>query len=124
MDWTDRRGHTWTVTAKQATVNGRSEIVGVSIKSDSLVPLTKAVLKELPLINERPRSSPVAVAPVPPRRGVALGPDEFAAIAAVYEQAWSEGRPVQRAVADAFGVAVGTARNRIAHARREGYLPQ
>lgn len=54
-------------------------------------------------------------------RGVAMTPEGLEAVATVYRQAYEEGRPVQKAVADAFGIAVSTAANRIMLARRAGH---
>lgn len=55
------------------------------------------------------------------RKGVALSPDGLEAVAQVYRDAYAEGRPVQAAVADAFGIARSTAANRIMLARRAGH---
>lgn len=55
------------------------------------------------------------------RRGIAMTPEALGDVAAVYRRAYARGEPVQRAVADAFGIATSTAANRIMLARRAGH---
>ena len=56
------------------------------------------------------------------QRGRTLTPEVLSKVAQVYRLAYSQGEPVQRAVAEAFDVAPSTATKRIMAARKAGLL--
>lgn len=57
-----------------------------------------------------------------PQRGQALTEGELTDVAEVYRLAWSEGRPVNEAVREAFSLSQGGAAKRIMRARAAGLL--
>ena len=56
------------------------------------------------------------------QRGKRLSTDDRAAVAEVYEAAWNDGNPVNRAIRDAFNLSEDGAAKRIMKARKAGHL--
>ncbi len=129
----DKSGSEWSVGVEFKNVNGRLGISSLTIWSkDGSETLSRRALSDLPLLHlfrdamavesellaqiNRPRRISTA------HQGREHSDAELQRVAEVYMVAYKAHLPVQKIVANAFGVSVSTAAKRIMVARRKGFI--
>ena len=129
----DKSGSEWNVGVEFKTLSGRLGISSLTIWSkDGSETLSRRALSDLPLLNlfrdalavesellmqiNRPRRISTA------HQGREHSDAELQRVAEVYMVAYKAHLPVQKIVANAFGVSVSTAAKRIMVARRKGFI--
>ena len=134
MEYTDSIGRKLLLTAEFKVFNGRPDVSAITIKTtDSRSPITRRMLSEIPLDNLfrddlaiesqhlqrilRNRKGTTA------HKGRQHSDDDLLAVAEIYKAAFQARLPVQKAVADAFGISVSTATKRIMAARSRSFIP-
>ena len=141
--WTDSKGTEWMICLFWKVLDDQLEVVDFNIRAkDGDAALSPSILRRIPLarvINARrvvlvdrveglegPSLSPKAVAQSletgKPDMGRGLTDEDLKAVAHFYREAYQTGLPVQRYVADKFGVSIPTAGRRIGLARRRGFI--
>ena len=142
--WTDPDGTVWRLRLEWKVLDGRLEVAAVDIRSENgASALSPALVRRVPLaniINARRlvlvdsldgADSPEPLSETAITRSLSVGgPDstrrladaDLQAVAHFYRQAYRAGLPVQRHVADKFGISIPTAARRIARARRGGFI--
>jgi hypothetical protein len=133
--WTDPDGNKWLVPLEWKTTG--DQLVGVAIRALGDTSPTATLIRKVPfgqIINaERARRidrgeerSKVdleeSLASGGPNRGRHLTDTDLQAVAHFYEEAYEAGLPVQRHIADKFGVSIPTAARRISRARQRGFI--
>ena len=131
--WTDSRGDRWLVSFSFKAVKGQIWPSELMVEPNGrAVPLTHAVLAELPLTEMAKRAalserSALLKRPKPsglsPHVGRTHSDEELKFVAEIYMAAWERRLPVQRTVAEALGVPVSTAIKRIMASRKRGFIP-
>lgn len=133
LEYTDSLGRKLLLTAEFKLFNDRLDIATITIATtDSRSPITRRMLSEIPLDNLfrndlaidsehlqrmlRNRKGTTA------HQGRQHSDDDLLAIAEIYNAALQAHLPVQRTVADAFGISVSTATKRIMAARSRGFI--
>ena len=133
MEYTDSIGRKLLLTAEFKIFNDRLDIAAITIQTtDFSSPITRRMLSEIPLDNLfrddlaiesehlqrmlRNRKGTTA------HRGRQHTDDDLLAVAEIYKAAFQARQPVQKAVADAFGISVSTATKRIMAARSRGFI--
>ena len=142
--WTDPDGTVWRLCLEWKVLNGRLEVAAIDIRSENgESALSPALVRRVPLaniINARRlvladsldganSSEPLSKRAITQSLN-AGGPDstrrltdtDLQAVAHFYKEAYRAGLPVQRHVADKFGISIPTAARRIARARRGGFI--
>jgi len=131
--YTDNVGTEWHIGVEIKKVNGRPGITSMTIWSESIHhPLTRRTLSDLPLLRlfhdalvvesellsqiNRPRRISAA------HQGREHSDAELQRVAEVYSIAFKAHLPVQKTVANAFGVSVSAAAKRIMAARSRGFI--
>ena len=134
MEYTDSIGRKLLLTAEFKVFNGRPDVSAITITTtDSRSPITRRMLSEIPLDSLfrddlaiesehlqrllRNRKGTTA------HQGRQHSNDDLLAVAEVYKAAFQARLPVQKAVADAFGISVSTATKRIMAARSRSFIP-
>ena len=129
----DKSGSEWNVGVEFKTLSGRLGISSLTIWSkDGSETLSRRALSDLPLLHlfrdamavesellaqiNRPRRISTA------HQGREHSDAELQRVAEVYMVAYKAHLPVQKIVANAFGVSVSTAAKRIMVARRKGFI--
>lgn len=142
--WTDSNDIEWMLCFFWKVLDGRLEVVDFSIraKNGDIAALSPSILRRVPLarvINARrvmlvdrieglgrPPLSEKAIARSldtgKPNMGRGLTDEDLKAVAHFYREAYQTGLPVQRYVAEKFGVSIPTAGRRILLARRAGFI--
>jgi hypothetical protein len=142
--WTDPDGTVWRLRLEWKVMGGRLEVAAIDIRSENgASALAPALVRRVPLaniINSRRLvlaedldgvDSPEPLSETAITRSLSVGgPDstrrladaDLQAVAHFYRQAYRAGLPVQRHVADKFGISIPTAARRIARARRDGFI--
>ena len=130
----DKSGSEWNVGVEFKTVSGRLGISSLTIWSnDGSNTLSRRALSDLPLLHlfrdamavesellaqiNRPRRISTA------HQGREHSDAELQRVAEVYMVAYKAHLPVQKTVANAFGISVSTAAKRILVARNRGLIP-
>lgn len=133
LEYTDSLGRKLLLTAEFKVFNGRPDISAITIETtDFSSPITRRMLSEIPLDNLfrndlaidsehlqrmlRNRKGTTA------HQGRQHSDKDLLAIAEIYNAALQAHLPVQRTVADAFGISVSTATKRIMAARSRGFI--
>lgn len=133
VEYTDSIGRKLLLTAEFKIFNDRLDIAAITIQTtDFSSPITRRMLSEIPLDNLfrddlaiesehlqrmlRNRKGTTA------HRGRQHTDDDLLAVAEIYNAAFQARLPVQKAVADAFGISVSTATKRIMAARSRGFI--
>lgn len=137
-EFTDSTGVSWVIGAKVKSTGGRKDIVSLTITPLGApillwAPISRRLLCEISL--EKLFSDELSVCAdddarilrsrkgAKSHRGRAHREEELGAVADVYMAAYRARKPVQRAVADAFGVSISTASKQIMIARSRGIIP-
>ena len=142
--WADPDGTVWRLRLEWKVLAGRLEVAAIDIRSENgESALSPALVRRVPLANIiNSRRLVLAedldgVDSLEPLRETAItrsllvgGPDstrrladaDLQAVAHFYRQAYRAGLPVQRHVADKFGISIPTAARRIARARQRGFI--
>ena len=142
--WSDPDGTVWRLRLEWKVLNGRLEVAAIDIRSEnSESALSPALVRRVPLANIISTRRVALVgrlegtdSPEPLSKSAiaqslnAGGPDstrrltdtDLQAVAHFYEEAYRAGLPVQRHVADKFGISIPTAARRIARARQRGFI--
>ena len=142
--WTDSNGIEWMLCFFWKVIDDQLEVVDFSIraKDGDIAALSPSILRRVPLARVmnarrvmlvdrveglgRPRLSEKAIAQSldtgKPNRGRGLTDEDLKAVAHFYREAYQAGLPVQRYVADKFGVSIPTAGRRIVLARKAGFI--
>ena len=133
--WTDSDGNKWLVSLEWKTTG--DQLVGVAIRALGATSPTATLIRKVPfgrIINaerarlvdhgeERPEVDlEESLASGGPNRGRHLTGTDLQAVAHFYEEAYGAGLPVQRHVAEKFGVSIPTAGRRISLARQGGFI--
>jgi hypothetical protein len=126
----DANGSQWRVEVELKATSGRIGISSLSITSvDSKTPLTRRILRDLPLDLLFRQHMAVESKQLSKRNQKETGhkgrthtEDELREVAEIYMAAFQAHRPVQKTVADMLGVSVSTAAKRIMAARSGGYI--
>ena len=123
---------TFSIEFKWANVSGRDEVVSLSVTSVSGEQFVEPVLlREIPFASlirserqRRTQKTQTKKSSTQPRnsRRTRMTDEHLRHVASLYMQAWRNGLPVQRYVADALRVAVPTAARQITLARERGYI--
>ena len=132
--FTDKSGCEWRVGVEFKTIDGRIDISTLTISSlDGNNKLSRRALADLPLHqmfrDAMSAESELLVQINRPRRistahqGREHSLAELQRVAEVYSVAYKAHLPVQRTVANAFGISVTTAAKRIMVARQKGLIP-
>jgi hypothetical protein len=134
MEYTDSIGRKLLLKAEFKVFDGRPDIAAVTIQTTDLrSPITRRMLSEIPL--DTLFRDDLAIASehlqrmLRNRKGTTAhqgrqhSDEDLLAVAEIYQAAFQARLPVQRAVADAFGISVSTASKRIMATRRRGFLP-
>jgi hypothetical protein len=122
----------YAVEFKWGQVNGRNEVVSLSVTSlgNGLfvepvvlreIPFASLIRSERELRTQKTQTSKREIQPQKKRR-TRITDEHLQRVATLYMQAWRSGLPVQRYVADALRVAVPTAARQITLARERGYI--
>jgi hypothetical protein len=122
----------FSVEFKWAYVSGRDEVVSLTVTSVSGEEIVEpVVLREIPFASlirserqrrtQKPQAKKTSTQPRNSRR-TRMTDEHLRKVASLYMQAWRNGLPVQRYVADALRVAVPTAARQITLARERGYI--
>jgi hypothetical protein len=130
--WTDTSGNKWRVFINVKSIQGRLAPAALMIEPmNRAIELSQSTLAEIPIrdflkevtkqelnafIARKDRMLPG------PHEGRAHTDEELRRLADVYDEARRNQLPVQRTVADAFGISVSTASKRIMAARARGFL--
>jgi hypothetical protein len=132
-EFTDSNGRKLLVTAELKTFNDRLDIAAITIQTTDLrTPITRRMLTEIPLdklfrddlaiesehLQRMLRNRKGSTA----HKGRQHSDEDLLAVAEIYEAAFQARVPVQRAVADAFGISLSTAAKRIMAARGRGFI--
>ncbi len=142
--WTDPDGTEWRLCIEWKVMGGRLEVAAIDIRSkNGENALSPALVRRVPLadiINARRLvlaedldgvDSPEPLSETAITRSLLVGgPDstrrladaDLQAVAHFYRQAYRAGLPVQRHIADKFGISIPTAARRIARARQRGFI--
>lgn len=133
LEYTDSIGRKLLLTAEFKLFNGRLDIATITITTTDLrSPITRRMLSEIPL--DKLFRDELAVEAENLKRvlrnrkgttahqGRQHSDDDLLAVAEIYKAAFQARLPVQKAVADAFGISVSTATKRIMAARSRGFL--
>jgi hypothetical protein len=130
--WTDTSGNRWKVFIEVKSIQGRLAPAALMIEPmDRAIELSHSTLAEIPirdlLMEVTKRELDAFVAQKDrmasgPHEGRAHTDEELRRLADVYDEARRNQLPVQRTVADAFGISVSTASKRIMAARARGFL--
>lgn len=122
----------YVVELKWSLVSGRDEVVSLSVTPLSRNQIVEPVLlREIPFASlirsERQRRTQKAqtskrLAKPQNKPRTRITDEHLRHVASLYMQAWRNGLPVQRYVADALRVAVSTATRQITLARERGYI--
>jgi hypothetical protein len=142
--WTDPDGTEWRLCIEWKVMGGRLEVIALDIRSGhGESALSPALVRRVPLaniINARRlvlaedldgADSPEPLSETAITRSLLVGgPDstrrladaDLQAVAHFYRQAYRAGLPVQRHIADKFGISIPTAARRIARARQRGFI--
>jgi len=142
--WTAPDGTEWRLCIEWKVMGGRLEVTAIDIRSENgESALSPALVRRVPLANIISTRRVALVgrlegtdSPEPlSKRAIAQsldagGPDstrrltdtDLQAVAHFYEDAYRAGLPVQRHVADKFGISIPTAARRIARARQRGFI--
>ena len=133
LEYTDSLGRKLLLTAEFKKFNDRLDIAAITIATtDSRSPITRRMLSEIPLdklfrdelaveaekLNRILRNRKGTTA----HQGRQHSDDDLLAVAGIYKAAFQARLPVQKAVADAFGISVSTATKRIMAARSRGFI--
>jgi hypothetical protein len=133
LEYTDSLGRKLLLTAEFKLFNDRLDISAITIKTTDLSsPITRRMLSEIPLDNLfrndlaidsehlqrmlRNRKGTTA------HQGRQHSEDDLLAIAEIYKAALEARLPVQKTIADAFGISLSTATKRIMAARNRGFI--
>lgn len=126
--FTDKIGKKWDVTITTKLVNERQEIMSVKIETTDSTPVSRRMLRDIPL--EKLFGDDLAVvSPILRQRektshqGRAHSDDDLQAVADIYLLAHKARVPTQRAVANALGITISTASKRIMAARAKNLIP-
>ena len=139
--WQDSTGNKWNISVKTATINGRSEPIGLTVSpSGEHVRLLQSTLREIPFSkflqdwesypHELPHSSSGitgAMTVREPKRSRGSHPlteEEMQRVVDVYLDAYENHLPVQHTVARTLGIPLSTACKRINLVRKKGLLPR
>lgn len=130
MAFLDANGSQWIVEVDFKITSGRIGISSLSISSiDGTTPLTRRVLRDLPLDQLFRKHMAIESKQLSKTKRKETGhkgrthtEDELHEVAKIYMAAFQAHRPVQKTVADMFGISVSTAAKRIMAARRSGYI--
>lgn len=132
-EYTDSNGRKLLVTAEFKTFNDRLDIAAITIQTTDLSsPITRRMLTEIPLdklfredlaiesghLKRMLRNRKGTTA----HKGRQHTDADLLAVAEIYEAAFKARIPVQKSVADAFGISVSTAAKRIMAARSRGFI--
>ena len=132
-EYTDSNGRKLLVTAEFKTFNDRLDIAAITIQTSDLnSPITRRMLTEIPLdklfredlaiesehLKRMLRNRKGTTA----HKGRQHTDADLLAVAEIYEAAFKARIPVQKSVADAFGISVSTAAKRIMAARSRGFI--
>jgi hypothetical protein len=122
----------YVVELKWNLVSGREEVVSLSVTTLSRDQIVEPViLREIPFTSlirserqRRTQKTQTSKRPVKPENKprTRITDEHLRHVASLYMQAWRNGLPVQRYVADALRVAVPTAARQITLARERGYI--
>jgi len=139
--WRDSKGNTWNIMIKTATINGRSEPVGLTVSaSGEHTRLLQSTLREIPFTkflqnwanypHELSRSNSGitgAMTVSEPKRSRGSHPlteGEMQRVVDVYLDAYENHLPLQQTVAQTLGIPLSTACKRINLVRKKGLLPR
>lgn len=132
-EYTDNSGRKLFVTAVLKNFNDRLDIAAITIQTTDLSsPITRRMLTEIPLdklfredlaiesehLKRMLRNRKGTTA----HKGRQHTDADLLAVAEIYEAAFKARIPVQKSVADAFGISVSTAAKRIMAARNRGFI--
>jgi len=137
--WTDPDGNEWLVSLEWKVDGGRFDVAGVAIRALGDASPTTTLIRKVPfgrIINaerarlvddantpDRPKVDlEKSLASGGPRHGRHLSDEDLQAVAHFYKEAYGAGLPVQRHVAEKFGVSIPTAGRRISLARQVGFI--
>ncbi len=135
--WTDPDGNEWLVSLEWKVNGDQLDVAGIAIRALGDTSPTATLIRKVPfgrIINaerarlvdrgeERPEVDlEESLASGGPNRGRHLTGTDLQAIAHFYQEAYRAGLPVQRHIADKFGISIPTAARRIARARQGGFI--
>ena len=132
-EYTDSVGRKLLLSVEFKMFNDRPDIAAITIKTTDLrSPITRRMLSEIPLdklfrdelaietehLNRMLRNRKGTTA----HQGRQHSDEDLQAVAGIYKAAFQARLPVQKAVADAFGISVSTGAKRIMAARQRGFI--
>ena len=143
LPWIDKHG-IWKVTFAWRDFHGRSEPAAMLIEAPDGVPLTRTVVRAIPLgelmetdrhriikgavgksvgKSARADRSRATAQSFGAQRGVTFTTADLQRVADVYLRAYGARQPVTAAVAEAFNISRSTAAKRVMRARAAGLIP-
>ena len=135
--WTDSDGNEWLVSVEWKVDGDQLDVSGIAIRALGDASPTATLIRKVPfsriinagrarLVDRGKERSKVdleeSLASGGPNRGRHLTDTDLRAVAHFYREAYRAGLPVQRHVAEQFGVSIPTAGRRISLARQGGFI--
>ena len=135
--WPDSDGNEWLVPLEWKVNGDQFDVAGIAIRALGDTSPTATLIRKVPfgrIINaerarlvdrgeERPEVDlEESLASGGPNHGRHLSDEDLQAVAHFYKEAYGAGLPVQRHVAEKFGVSIPTAGRRISLARQGGFI--